>query len=194
MAQLFEVKPIRKVGSNGVLEGVGLEWTEEPSLRSNGRLGMWFAFAIAAPAAVIFFAVGGVGTVGALVFAASAAWILNWQFGALPRRSIVFRRDGTITAPNGLPGQGGALRLTQHQADLASIEVGPCFSGLQQDWTSSVQFVAASGLTTTVSQKLHREEARQIAVRLNLALKELRQGAAAVRSTAVPAKSRQLVD
>ncbi len=173
--QMFELEPIRTVDADGVLQGVGIEWTEECSLRHTNRFMMWLAFAMCVPFA--FFSLvalayyPGPGLFGLISFGGMGAYVLYWQLGPLPRRSVIFERDGHVVTPHGIPG-GGRIRASQ--SEIVSIEVGPCRSGLQSDWTSTVKLVSSRGGTTTVSQKLHREEAREVVVWLSHALKEMR--------------------
>lgn len=189
MARLFEIDPIRRVAKNGTLEGIGLEWTEEASLRKTNRWMMFFVFVFCIPCALFSLIAipyfSGPGWLGLIGFGWTGFYALYWVFGPLPRRSMIFMRDGSISVPQSIPGLGWKL-ATRHQADIANFEVGPARSGMQQDWTSSVQLVTGFGRTETISQKLHRQEARQIVVGLSLALKEMRVGVAQA-----PASSRE---
>ena len=45
---------------------------------------------------------------------------------------------------------------------------------MAQDWTSSVALITEDGHTIPVGQKLHGEEARQVAVALSMALRDMR--------------------
>lgn len=198
MSQRFEIIPIRKAAANGALDGIGIEWTEEASLRHSNRLPMWFALVLcigcAALALIMTAAGGGLLAFAAFAaFAATAGYTIYWQLGPLPRRSVVFMRDGRIAVPHGIPGEKHARRLRRTQADIASIEIGPSRSGMQQDWTRTVQFVSAEGLTDTISQKMHAEEGREVAVRLGRALHEMRQtvGRGPLKAEAVQAQPSQ---
>jgi hypothetical protein len=192
MAQNFEAKPIRRMDQNGVLTGVGVEWTEEASLRHNNRLLMWFAFLICLPSTLVSLglavAFGLPGLISFGLFAWMTGYVLYWQFGPLPKRSIICARDGSIITPHGVPGQNGRAKLRLAQADIASIEIGPCRSGMRQDWTSTVQIVSEDGMTETISQKLHREEGREVAVKLNHALREMRRAVATPVTAAAPVR------
>lgn len=196
MARPFEVKPVRRVGKNGAVEIIGMEWTEEASWRSSQGPMMWL---LAVPLAIGLI-IAGVVFIGAagnplfmLLAVAFSIWLGHRMFAGLPRRSVLLDRDGRIQVPDGMPGNGSARFLKVRQGELAGFEIGPCFSGMAQDWTSSLQAVTTSGITVTVSRFLHREEARQIAVGLNLALHEMRKSAGAT-PTRTTARALTLVD
>jgi hypothetical protein len=101
-------------------------------------------------------------------------WIVRYLGGNLPTRSVLFRRDGAILVPHGTPGHKKATWINVNQSEVVSFEIGPAFSGMQQDWTSTVQLVTEEGDTVTLSRFLHREEARKVVVGLNRALREMR--------------------
>lgn len=198
MSQHFETNPIHRVSDNGVLEAIGLEWTEEASVRYNGRLPMWFAFVVTAPFLLFSFIAlpyySFVGLVGVLGFGGFALFILHWLLGALPRRSVMFLRDGSIHVPHGIP-RWGISRLKLRQPDLVNIEIGPSDGSPHMGWTTTVNLVSSSGRTTTVSWRLHREEAREIVVKLTRALQEMRVdvGGNPVHATGAP-RLREYVD
>ena len=177
MTQFFELNPIRKIGTNGSIEAIGLEWIEEASWRYSNRAILWvFAIplAILAILAGVFFLFGLGNPVILVMGIALAVWINRYMRGKLPIRSLVMRRDGKISVPHGLPRMKSAKFLRVRQPDVVGFEIGPSLSGMQHDWTSSVQAVTSTGETVTVSKVLHREEAREVVVGLNLALREMR--------------------
>ncbi len=177
MSQVFELNPIRKLGANGVLESIGLEWTEEASWRYSHRP---LLYVMVIPVLVLWVIVGAVALVaGGGLFILATGLVLSYfarryMWGALPRRSVVLKRDGKILVPHGIPANKKYRSLNATQPDVIGFEIGPSFSGMQQDWTSSVQMVTKTGATVTVSKVLHREEAREVVVGLNVALAEMR--------------------
>jgi hypothetical protein len=175
MTQTFEAKPIRRIDQNGALYGVGVEWTEEASWRYSHRPALIGLVPIMMGAALFSVFLAAAGTpLGLIAVIAASVWVWRFFFGTLPRRSVIFMRNGRIALPHGLPGHKKARWLKLTQPDIESIEIGSSRSGMQHDWTSTVQFVSVDGLTDTIGQKLHREEAREVAVKLNLALREIR--------------------
>ena len=94
--------------------------------------------------------------------------------GQLPRRAVILQRDGKVLVPHGIPENKKFRSIRTRQPDIVGFEIGPSFSGVQHDWTSSVQIITNTGRTVTIGQLLHREEAREVVVGLNLALKEMR--------------------
>lgn len=176
MSQFFEVDPVRKVSANGVLETVGLEWTEESSWRHSNKLLLLITI-VPLSIAGLFFGLLLIASMGWAILLMTAGFsYAAWQyaFGRLPRRSVVFDRKGRVLVPFGLPQEKAARSLRLKQPDIVGFEIGPSFSGMQNDWTSTVKAVSRSGSTVTLSRFLHREEAREIVVGLNMALMEMR--------------------
>lgn len=198
MAQNFELNPIRKSGASGAPDAIGLQWTEEASWRYSLRTMIWM---LALPFAVLIDLAGivflfGLGSPFMLIMGIGfTIWIVKYMTGKLPVRSVLLRRDGKIEVPHGMPGMKSAKFLKVRQPDVVGFEIGPAFSGMQQDWTSTVQAVTNTGSTVTVSKALHREEAREIVVGLNLALREMRVSVGTEPMQAMRGiKSRVLVD
>jgi hypothetical protein len=186
MTRRFVCEPFREKDGNGDLQACGVRWTEAASLRGN----LFARFAVIGACVVI----GGymliiVGLLGpratpALVVQGGLLFLLlKVAFGPLPERSLILRRDGTIETPHGLPREKKVRRLRFGQAEIVSIEVIGAISGMTQDWTSSVALITGDGHTIPVGAKLHSEEAREVAVALTMALRDMR---AAVRAPQVP--------
>lgn len=198
MTSFFELKPIRKVAANGTIEAIGLEWIEEASWRYSHRA-IFYVMVIPAIIAWVLFGLfclfGGLGPIVLIIGAALAVVTYRHVWGDLPCRSVILQRDGKIACPHGLPRMKTAKFLRIHQPDVIGFEIGPSISGMQHDWTSSVQAVTQTGETVTVSKVLHREEAREIVVGLNLALHEMRRsvGANTSRNAGRPTQ-RMLLD
>lgn len=196
--QTFEVEPIRTLSPSGTLESVGLEWTEEASWR-HGHKPMMFIMAL--PMALFFVLAGfimmmnGWGPIIMILSIAFLIWIFQYCFGKLPRRSVVLKRNGKIGIPHGIPENKRHRSLKARQPDIVGFEIGPAVSGTAHDWTSSVQAITQTGATITLSRFLHREEAREVVVGLNLALKEMRSsvGREPVRASR-PVAARVFVD
>ena len=180
MTRNFVCKPLRERDKSNKLLSAGMHWSEEASWRSGSNqpamilalvgLGCWvvvFALVAANGAPVP-------GLIGLVSFGGLGLYAWRKTLGDLPTRSVVFRRDGTIEAPEGLPRSASARSIRLHIDQIGSIEVGPNLSGMPQDWTKSVQIIDKEGQTTAVGQRFHEEEAREVAVGLSLALKELR--------------------
>lgn len=195
MFRSFEITPIRKLGEGRTLEGVGLEWTEEASFR---RV-MLPTFIIAFVMFVIMTVTGlyalYLNTILGLLIAGFGGYMMIrciwWVIGPLPRRAIIFMRDGDIAVPHGIPRTKGGSWLKLDQASLANIEAGPGWAGIPNDWTTTVALVSTVGSTVTISTKLHREEAREIIVGLALALKQMRASVAEHQTVARAPATRQ---
>jgi len=177
MTQAFDFKPIRKIAANGTIEAIGLEWTEEASWRYSHRA-TFYVMVIPAIVAWVLFGLfclfGGLGPLVLIIGVLLAIVTYRYGWGELPRRSALLQRDGKIAVPHGLPRMKTAKFLIARQPDVVGFEIGPSISGMQHDWTSSVQAVTNTGETVTISKVLHREEAREVVVGLNLALREMR--------------------
>lgn len=195
MAQTFEIEPIRKVGANGTLDAIGLEWTEQSSWRYSNRpmmivMGLPLAAFVLFCGVLVLFWSGNplVLLLGGLFL----FWTIRYMIGPLPKRAVIFKRDGTVLVPHGTPEGKKWRSMKARQPDIVSFEIGPARSGMQQDWTSSVQFVTKTGRTATVSCLLHREEAREVVVGLNMALAEMRKSVGTdTAHTAQPARKAQ---
>lgn len=188
MAQDFELNPIRNLNADGSLATIGLEWTEEASWRYSNRL-LFYFMGFPVVALWVFFgfvammAGGGIFILGSGL---AIAFVMHrYLWGPLPRRSVVLRRDGKVLVPYGIPANKKARSLRASQGDVVGFEIGPSVSGMPNDWTSSVQAVTKSGATVTIGKVLHREEAREVVVGLNMALHEMRTsvGGGAARPT-----------
>lgn len=187
MTRHFVCEPFREKDTNGVLQASGVRWTEMASMVGGFNrviligcdvvLVVLFAVSLMlGPAGVVV-----IGVVGTVLFAG-----LRAAFGPLPERAVIFRRDGVIETPHGLPREKRVTRLRFRQAGIASIEVIGAISGMAQDWTSSVALITEDGHTIPVGRKLHSEEAREVAVALSIALRDMR---AAVRAPQAPVRS-----
>ena len=178
MNQAFGLNPIRKVGANGTIEAIGLEWTEEASWR---RANMPVMLATGIPIAFGMLWAGyvmlvwGMGPWLLLLDAAFVGATIFYLFGRLPHRTVLLRRDGKVGVPHGLPDEKGGKFLKARQPDIIGFEIGPAYGHVgYRDWTSKVLAVTSTGGTVTISRYLHREEAREVVVGLNLALREMR--------------------
>jgi hypothetical protein len=201
MAKPFECKGIERTAADGSLEAAGAQWVEESAWRhSKGH-----AYLIAIPILVICYIAGillAFAGNGLLLLIAIGMTIFLWNFakGDLPRRSVVFERDGTIRVANGIPmmkkkNQISTLRLKQQ--DVANIEIGQNSSGMPNDWTQTVKLVSRMGETVTVSHRLSGEEAREVVVLLTWAIKSMRESLGAGAGGAVRAQvgqARPLID
>lgn len=177
MSRPFELNPIRKAGPGGVIESIGLQWVEEASWRPS----LWPMMILSAIPAAIFIVLVGVWCIhwygNWLVLLAGiglCTFIVRYMTGPLPKRGVVLKRNGQILVPYGTPVNAKWRSLKARQQDVVGFEIGPAFGGMQNDWTSTVQAVTQSGVTVTLSKFLHREEAREIVVGLNLALAQMR--------------------
>jgi hypothetical protein len=183
MSRLFECEPFREKDENGVLQASGVRWTEMASMVGGyKRVILVGASVVLAIDFVFSLLLGVAGTpviaiVGYLLFLA-----LRAAFGPLPKRAVIFHRNGLIEVPHGLPREKRAARLRFDQAQINSVEVIGAISGMAQDWTKSVALITEDGHTVPVGQKLHAEEAREVAVALTIALRDMR---AAVRAPQV---------
>jgi hypothetical protein len=187
MTRQFECEPFRDKDENGVLQASGVRWTETASMVGGFNrviiigcdvvLVVLFAFSLMlGPAGIIV-----IGVIGVVLFAG-----LRAAFGPLPQRAVIFHRDGVVETPHGLPREKRVSRLRFRQAEINSIEIIGAISGLAQDWTKSVALITEDGHTIPVGTKLHSEEAREVAVALSMALRDMR---AAVRVPQVPTQA-----
>jgi hypothetical protein len=189
MTRRFVCEPFREKDENGVLRSAGVRWTEQASLRGNllARIAVIFAcVVIGGYMLIVLGLLGPKGTPALVVQGALLFFLLKVAFGPLPERSVILRRDGVIETPHGLPREKTVRRLRASQAEIVSIEVIGAISGLAQDWTSGVALITEDGHTIPVGQKLHAEEAREIAVALTMALRDMR---AAVRAPQVAVRA-----
>jgi hypothetical protein len=186
MTKHFVCEPFREKDENGVLQAAGAHWTEAASLRNNLFARLAVIFACVVIGIYILFTVAMLGSSATPALAVESTllfFLLKIAFGPLPERSVILHRDGKIDTPHGLPREKKVRRLRFHQPEIVSIEVIGAISGLAQDWTSSVALITGDGHTIPVGAKLHAEEAREVAVALTMALRDMR---AAVRAPQVP--------
>lgn len=177
MTRHFECEPFREKDANGVLQTAGVRWTEQASLRGSLFARVMLIGACIVIGGYMLLSIGLLGpkaTPALVVEGALLFFLLKVAFGPLPQRSTIFRRDGSIETPHGLPRDKRATRLRFSQPDIVSIEVIGAISGMAQDWTSSVALITEDGHTIPVGQKLHGEEAREVAVALSMALRDMR--------------------
>jgi hypothetical protein len=114
----------------------------------------------------------------ALPFAAVAAIYSDILLRLLlRRRTVVFRRDGSVRMPYGRPNKIGVRKLRIDHASIASIETTRECEG------TGVAIYTVDGQTIIVSHKLRPSSARLVAVQLTKALHELRDSIATVGST-----------
>jgi hypothetical protein len=186
MTRQFVCEPFRDKDGDGVVQAAGVRWTEQASLRGSGLARFMLIGASALIGLYIVFTLGMLGSRGApalLVEAPLLYFLLRLAFGPFPERALIFRRDGSIEAPHGIPREKRVTRLRCRQPEIVSIEVIGAISGMAQDWTSGVALITGDGRTIPVGTKLHAEEAREVAVALTMALRDMR---AAVRSPQAP--------
>lgn len=171
---------IRDHDGNGRLIAAGYQWDEFPHIR------LLFIGAVLVSSTylcVVNSRTGGVAA--ALPFVLSGAISIavgTWLWEC--RRTIVFRRDGNVLAPNGLPNRLGVRRMRIDSAAIASIEVTRECEG------AGVAIYTVDGETFVISHKLKSPDARLVAVQLTKALRELRESQATVANFRTAAERR----
>lgn len=191
MTRRFVCEPFREKDGDGVLQAAGVRWTEQASLRGSLMARVSLIFACVVVGGYMLFIVGLLGPRGTPVLVVQGAllfFLLKVAFGPFPERALIFHRDGQIETPHGLPREKRVTRLRFRQPEIVSIEVIGAISGMAQDWTSGVALITGDGHTVPVGTKLHAEEAREIAVALSMALRDMR---ASVRMPQMPTRAAQ---
>ena len=163
---------IRDHDGNGRLIAAGYQWDEFPH--------MWLLFIGAVLVSSIYLCVvnsrmGGVAAALPFVISGAASIAVGTWFWEC-RRTIVFRRDGSVLAPNGLPNRIGVRRMRIDSAAIASIEVTRECEG------AGVAIYPVDGETFAISHKLKNPAARLVAVQLTRALRELRESMSTVEN------------
>ena len=186
----FVCTPLRETDDRGKVSASGLFWREGTTGRSFGTfLGLWLivAFSVLVCAVILIIA----STPGAfwlwtatVPFALLIVYLLRIIFSKAPERSLLFRHDGSVVAPQGLPRHPQMRELPFTQEDISSIEVAPNLSGLVADQTKTVRIITRFGQNLPVGFALHEEHAQEVAVRLTLALKDMRSAAGETARTA----------
>lgn len=195
----FDAAPIREHDASGRLIAAGAEWNEPRVLVQESV----FAVAVIVVLAAIAGCVGAVAadekSVWLLVLAGSIGvlaglrrvWKRAWR-----RRSLVFRKDGSMPMPHGLPHFPRNRHVGGDHAWIGSIEVKarPC----QQH---EVVLYCAGGDVVTVATRLDEWRAHKVAVLLTTALGAMRESLAnagqagqAAAEAPTPKRRRALID
>lgn len=162
--------PIRERDQSGKLVRSGYQWLER---RDATFVPLLFGFLLPIPGVLYgLFLILIDKQLGFPILLGSA--LILWLCGrgmrrntSLPR-SLVFGLDGSIDTPQGLPAYANLRRWEMTHADVVSIEANMYRNN------STVELFKRSGGKEVLAQKLTVDEARQVAVQLNLALAEMR--------------------
>lgn len=177
---MFEIHRIEERSPDDRLQCVGVEWTES----REGMRKLIFALMILSVVA---------GTLIAFLFAAFVRpWWACMAIGlammspvfflerlSLPGRprQFLFYRDGRMEAPLGF--QAYSARYTSvpgHHSDVVSIEALQTASNLEAretPYSSGVAMYLRDGDVAYLAGRLHRDQARKLAVQLTMTLKRL---------------------
>jgi len=169
----FKCERIERLAKDGTLEAVGIRWTEaRPYCDAYGCvLGLCGVFLGIAGCLIR-------GSADTLIFAVLGAGLV-WMVVVIPGRSreIVFWRDGRMETELGLstsflrPGE----RWLYHTG-IRSIETEQL--SRQGHYTHGVRIFYEGGETNHVAQNLKPDHAHMVAVRLTMALRQLRENMA----------------
>lgn len=140
---------------------------------------LWLVAALALPVGIMMFAFG-LGAFGVLlILAGLGCWWLGYRPSYFSR-SIAFASDGTIVAPDGLANGRAADDLSV--GGIQTIEVlEPTYSG-GSDYhrftrqAMNVGFLMRDGETIYIGKNILKNDAREVVVKLTLALDEIRSG------------------
>ena len=163
--------PIRERNDEGTLCGSGYQWDEQ-------RLSRQFASA-AAPAAGVIVGIGIVPQHPALGFLAlvfGLALLTAVFHRRVRERVVIFLRDGEISTPHGTPQRFFRSRLSFNHDAIASIELTSDCEGF------GVMLFTTEGQSVLLSQRMHKADARFVAVQLSKALREMRESLSTLSS------------
>jgi hypothetical protein len=176
----FDFQQIREMNADKALVSAGSRWNEKTVGLAFGR-GLAF-FLLPIGGLLLWLAANmstdkGAGMAGqtSIVLMLGLAFAipgLLLMMRRSPSRSIVLGVDGSITTPDGLPGQPLLRKWeklrTENIHSFAVAQSAPGFPDTQ------VNLITTSGDTIYLSRNLHSEHARKIVIQLTEALKEVR--------------------
>ena len=181
---MFTCQRIDERDNAGQLTATGVEWTERSlRLEAGMKLLLFVGLLVAVPAVAATFMLAISKGLWALVPAAIAAVAFSpffWHHrvtGKGKPRSLIFRRNGTVSAPYGLPNWPKVREISGQQTDVVSFEAGQTLSNLEvqyTDYSHGVLLYKRDGDMVVVAKHLHPSEAHKVAVQLSIAIAELR--------------------
>jgi len=174
-----QIVKIRGQNASGQLTSAGARWVE---LRDSYAIGGSLIACVGVVALALGIASAGdsyaqrSGAATGLLMVAALLIIIGVAVVVTMRRrlrAVVFQSDGTISAPNGLPGNQSWRKVEGSHRDIVGIE-----SRLHRG-EYIVVLVTVDGDQVWVSQNLTQDRALKVAVQLSRALSELRLAATA---------------
>lgn len=178
MSKHFECRILRETDDDGRILAAGAEWTEGASWRHNNVWAAWLGIPFGLFCVLVSLWLVTLSAIAGLVAVGLSVWFtwacFRFATGPLKRRSVIFRAEGKIGVPHGIPHHEDYLWLNMTQAEVGTIQDGSAASGMRHDWTRSIGLITQYGKTVTIGQMLHEEEVREVVVKLTIALRDLR--------------------
>lgn len=164
-AQLYDVLKIRRHDEAGNLTAAGAEWREQNPRFQWYLLGLLLCVLALIPTPVFPVEIPVIAVLGAAFFAFRA-----FRHRYIDR-AIIFEMNGRMACPAGIPHYPKLSAVHGHHGHVTSIEA---------EQNGCVSAFSRGGGSVLLALPLGRDHAREISVRLNDALREIRDAGAAV--------------